>query len=251
MQLLSVADVPLSVAGLVRAGATLGIESNTLRVAVTRLKTQGLIESPRRGVYVLAAPARATQRQVLTWRTLHEHAIPWSGGWIGVHTAHLSQDRRRSRARFRALRFLGFAELVPGLHLRPDNLAGGVDGVRERLQQLGLESDAVVFVLRDLETHVEDQARSCWDIQAISERYRECRRQMRDASARLAHLPLEDAARDAFIVGSHVIRVLAFDPVLPAPMIDPHIRAACVRDMLAFDERGKMLWRQILEVDTL
>ena len=42
---------------------------------------------------------------------------------------------------------LGLRELEPDLFMRPDNLAGGVAGVRERLHKLGLDAHAPVFYL--------------------------------------------------------------------------------------------------------
>ena len=65
---------------------------------------------------------------------------------------HLGRSNRvKLRARDRALAMLGLRELERGLYVRPDNLAGGVEEVRSRLNRLGLDADAAVFVAMDFD----------------------------------------------------------------------------------------------------
>src|SRR5262245_20186942 len=153
---------------LVAAGATFALEENNVRVALARLLAAGRIARDERGHYRLGAGAETVAREVAAWRTLPTRLRTWSGGWIGVHTAALPRaDRAQLRRRERALRFLGFRELAPGLEVRPDNLVGGVEAVRARLGALGLEADAPVFELRGLDADTASRARSLWDAAAL------------------------------------------------------------------------------------
>jgi hypothetical protein len=95
--------------------------------------------------------------------------------------------------RDRALGLLGMRELDRGLHLRPDNLAGGVAAARERLFKLGLEPATAVFVARDLDDARELRARALWDGAALNRGYRETRRRLEDWLARADALEPEVA----------------------------------------------------------
>src|SRR5262249_12440984 len=129
----------MPVRALVAAGELFAIRENSVRVALARLLAGGLIERDERGAYRLGPRAQGVSRQVGSWRDLDARLRPWDGGWIGVHTAGLrGAARSQLRRQRRALDWLGFRELCAGLALRPDNLADGVAGVRERLGALGL-----------------------------------------------------------------------------------------------------------------
>src|SRR3982750_3612641 len=134
----------LPVRALVRAGALFGIAENGMRVELARLAARRIVARDERGRYRIAAAASAVHGHVRAWSNVEERVTPWSGAWIGVHTGALKRsDRRAARRRQRALEFLGFRELDPGLWVRPDNLRGGVAEVRRQLEALGLDAAAV------------------------------------------------------------------------------------------------------------
>src|SRR5690606_42106718 len=63
----------------------------------------------------------------------------WPGAWIGIHDAGVPRSSKAFwRRHARALALHGFATLAPRLHVRPDNLAGGVDRLRDALRAHGL-----------------------------------------------------------------------------------------------------------------
>ena len=96
----------------------------------------------------------------------------WDGSWVAAFTANLSRtDRPALRRRLRALRYLGFEELKSGLFLRPNNLAPGLDGIRDELVALGLDSDASVFLAQKLDSKEELRARAMWDSSSLEKTY--------------------------------------------------------------------------------
>lgn len=248
LQLLSVADGrSIPVKALVDVAGIFEITANNLRVTLARLLAAGLVARDERGQYRLAAAGRAVQGHVAEWVRLEDRMVVWSGGWIGAHTAGLARGNRTAlRHRTRALRFLGLRKLRPDLWIRPDNLAGGVSDVRRRLRELGLEDRAPVFALSDLDEPVESSARGLWDTEAQRAEYRETSARIEDANRRLDRLGLEEAMVETFLLGGRVLRMLAFDPLLPDAISPGAERRALVERMLAYDRRGRAVWSHFM-----
>ena len=163
-----------------------------------------------------------------------------------VHTAPLPRaDKTVARKRDHATEIVGLRELSPGLLVRPDNLAGGVDGLRERMIGLGLEREALVFRLDELGGHDAD-ARRLWSALSLDERYRGHIAGMDEVADRIASLPADEAARQAFLVGNRAIHDIVLDPLLPEPLVDPTLRRAFVDRMIAFDDLGREAWYRVL-----
>ena len=232
---------------VVAAGTPFGLAENNVRVALARLLRARRIARDERGHYRLGAAGETIAREVAAWRTLAARSRSWTGGWIGVHTAALPRaDRARLRRRGRALAFLGFRELAPGLAVRPDNLAGGVDGVRARLQALGLETAAPVFELRGLDPETEQRARSLWDVAALRAGYRRMRADLAASERRLAALPAPNAMAESFTLGGEAIRRLVLDPLLPEPIVPAAERDALLDAMRRYDRLGRDVWAGFL-----
>jgi phenylacetic acid degradation operon negative regulatory protein len=247
LQLMSAVDEPLEVAILVRAGALFGHAPGSVRVALSRLAAGGHVVQVTRGRWRLGPTAARLAGQVATWRELPALVRPWEGAWIGVATGGLPRtDRAVTARRDRALSLLGFRALRPGLEVRPDNRVDGVAGARERLGALGLEADAPVLAIGPLGAS-EAEARALWDGAALEAGYREAGAAIDRAAARMDDLDPEAAARDVFLAGGAAIRVLAFDPLLPAPIVDPAPRWALVDQLRRFDARARTVWQRLWE----
>src|SRR5260221_3805434 len=147
-----------SSAALVACGDLLGISENNVRVTLVRLVAGGTLETSSRGTYRLAASA--ITRHVTAWRELEKLVRRWDGGWACVQLQPPT-DRAAARHRARALKLLGFRTLVRSLDVRPDNLAGGVPALRERLVELGPGRPSIVFPPARLSDH--QPARAPWD----------------------------------------------------------------------------------------
>lgn len=242
--LLAADDGELSARDAVAGSALFGIRENSVRVALARLASAGLIEAAGRGSYRLGPNGTGLAADVATWPTAEQRVREWQGGWVAVHVGNLGRsDRVALRARARALALLGLRELDRGLYVRPDNLVGGVEGVRRRLHKLGLEEDAAVFLASEFDAVREKRARALWDGKALTRRYRQSRQQLEKWLARAADLEPDVAARESFLIGSEAIRQVVFDPLLPEPLVARDERRAFVATVLDFDRAGRDIWR--------
>jgi phenylacetic acid degradation operon negative regulatory protein len=238
----------MPVRALVAAGEVFGISAESIRVALVRLCAQGTIERNERGFYRLAPAAQPVQSHVVAWTRTEERLVPWRGGWIGVHTAGLERgDRAGQRRRTRALQWLGFRNLERYLFVRPDNLRGGVDAVRDQLHALGLDGAALVFAIAQFDPASEERARALWNAPALRRGYRDTGAALARSAAQLERLPMHAAMRESFVLGGGAIRQLALDPLLPEPIVPAGERAALVETMRAYDRLGRACWRNFMK----
>jgi phenylacetic acid degradation operon negative regulatory protein len=239
----------LPVRSLVQAASVFDIAENSVRVAIVRLRAEGLLESPGRGEYRLGPSAQVVNDKIHGWRTVSTRVGEWDGSWAAVFTADLSRtDRPALRRRLRALRYLGFEELKSGLFVRPNNLTPGIDGIRDELGALGLDEGASVFRLEDLHPDEEQRARSLWDIDGLEHTYSKLHGDLNLSLDRLNQLPLNDSVREAFLLGREGIRHVVLDPLLPQPLIDEDKRSSMVNVLQDYCDKGLDLWTRFLEV---
>lgn len=243
-------ELPLK--ALVRAGNLFGYTDQTVRVALSRLKADGVIASPARGVHALAA-AGALVREVEGWRRREGRLVAWSGAWIGVADAAIDRtDRPQLRRHDRALRLRGFRQLTQGVWIRPDNLAGGTTALRDDLAQLGLAPLATVFRLDDLAPEDERRARALWDAASMDRTEADLDRLLvlgnaaQDAVEAGEAAP-EPVAADSLAIGRTVIRNLVRDPLLPDELRPGETRRRLTEGMIAYQLRAKALWIRLLD----
>ncbi|MEB2344024.1 MAG: PaaX family transcriptional regulator [Deltaproteobacteria bacterium] len=239
----------MPVRALVEAGALFGLAEGSVRVALTRLLAEGLVERDERGSYRLGAGARAVSERVTGWRRLDERLRVWNGSWLVVLAAKAARPagRRARAAHERALRLLGFRELAPGTALRPDNLAGGIDAARAELVRLGLAAGSLSAELRALDPVTDARARGLWDGAALVAGYRRGVRELDRSRRRLAQRSESAAMVESFRLGGAMLRRLALDPLLPEPIVPGAERAALVEAMRRYDEAGRACWAPFLE----
>jgi phenylacetic acid degradation operon negative regulatory protein len=243
----SLRGAAMPVRALIAAGAVFDIQPESIRVALVRLCAGGTVEHNQRGQYRIAAAAQPVQRHVVSWARIEDRLVPWRGGWIGVQTAGVARsDRTALRRHDRALAFSGFRPLVAHLFARPDNLRGGVDGVRADLAALGLDAAAPVFSLSDLDPDTEHRARLWWDAGELRLGYRSMTASLTRSAARLPALAPPVAMAESFILGGQAIRQLALDPLLPKPIVPAAERTALIDTMRAYDRLGRAYWRDLM-----
>lgn len=235
----------MPVAALVSAAGLFGIDENALRVAIARLLSAGQIARDERGQYRLGEAAHAIDRRVLGWRSAEQRSTRWSGGWWLVKSGTLPPARSRERrAREHALRLLGFRELWPETALRPDNLRVSLAELQAELRALGLEADALVALVRELDPASDARARQLWKRDPLS--YRRSLKELAVSEARLARLPEEEAMVESFLLGGRVIRELVLDPLLPEPLAPEEDRRALAQAMRRYDRSGRHAWVSFL-----
>lgn len=236
----------LSVRELLAACELLGLSGNSLRVALARAVAAGLLVAPRRGWYALGPEARPLADAVHRWRHLADTLVDWDGDWLAVHVG--ASGRSALRARERAFGLLGLAEFERGLHLRPANLAGGAEHLRDRLGALvptGTDT-GTVFRLQGLSGADTARALGLWDGAALNAGYHDTTARLSAWLDQAAELPLARAAREAFDLGHAAIRQLVFDPLLPAPLVDVAARARFMATVRRYDDTGQALWQTFL-----
>ncbi len=237
----------MPVSALVAVAEVFDISENNLRVALARLVSRGLVERSDRGWYGLAEAARAVQSHVTSWSDIERRVVKWRGDWIAVHTADLPRLRgSAARRRERALDFLGFRELRAGLLLRPANLSGGVDGVRERLYALGLEASAPVFRIDSFDDDTDAAARALWNADEVRAGYRATMQRLERSGRRLANQPIETTMVECFEQGGAALRQIAFDPLLPEPLLPAADRRAFVDAVRRYDSLGWTFWNRFM-----
>lgn len=237
----------LPVRALVAAGALFGIQENAMRVALARLRATALVASDGPGWYRLGPGAQPIDRRTRSWRAVERTLRPWAGGWIGVVGAASGGGRRAgTHGDARALAFLGFRELHPALAVRPDNLTGGIGGVRGELMELGLSDGAEVVGLRELAPGTERRALGLWDTAALRLGYRRTIAELERSERRLATLPRGDAMAESFLLGGRAIRRIVLDPRLPEALVPAAERRALVDATLRYDRAGRALWASFL-----
>ena len=231
----------MPVGALIQAGQLFELAENSVRVALARLVGAGQVERDERGRYRLGAQAAPVDRHVHAWRRLEERLVSWNGSWIGVCAGTLESARRE-----RALRWLGLRELASGLEIRPQNLRGGASAVRDELRQLGF-GDALVFELADLDGAAHLRACRLWDVEELRRTYLACRAELEESRKRLVSVAEREGMVESYLVGGRVIRQLAFDPLLPEPILPAAERDALVEAMRRYDRLGRAHWADFLE----
>jgi phenylacetic acid degradation operon negative regulatory protein len=237
----------MPVSALVGAAALFEIDENALRVAIARLLSAGQIARDERGQYRLGEAARVVDARVRGWRGAEQRVTRWSGGWFMVRNGTLPPPRSRERrAREHALRLLGFSELLPGIELRPDNLRSSARELHAELRELGLEPDALVALVRELDPVSDARARRLWKREAFALAYQRSLHELQASEARLARMPESKAMVESFLLGGRVIRELVLDPLLPEPFAPEEQRRALVQAMRRYDRVGRRAWASFL-----
>jgi len=237
----------MPVKALVAAADIFGIAENALRVSLARLHAAQLVERDTRGLYRLGPAAKAVDAQVTNWRRTPERFRSWDGSWIAVQRpANRAGRKQGDRRGEHAMLLVGFRKLEPGLHIRPNNLVGGVERSRNELQQLGLAEQAAVFGLNELDASREARACSLWDTEALVEDYRATCADLVRSQAALPLLPTGEAMVESFVIGGRAIRQIVLDPLLPDALIDASEFAQLIETTRTYDLAGRACWAGFL-----
>ncbi len=238
------AKTDTSIARLVHAAALFGIEAPTLRVAVTRLLKDGLVESPDRGVYRPGPKARGLTRRVQDWQNVRARLAPWKGDWLVALTHNLGRtDRKQVRARERALALSGYREAGAALWVRPANLARALDDHRADLIDIGADEAISLMNVTATAMPAAPGWPDLWSAGDLAASYAAAMHAMRESLACLPALGADAAARETLLIGQAVIRQINFDPLLPPELGDQRAFLEMVDGMRAYNRTGQKCWR--------
>lgn len=238
-------NMVMSTKQIVLAAQLFEIRDNNIRVALTRLSADGLIQSAGRGVYSLTEQAKQISSPTMTQSKTLMATRSWSGHYLAVHTGALGRvDRTALKRRERTLRLNGFRELQADLFIRPDNLAENFASTHDRLIHTGLESQAAMFVVSNFDEHSHKKIPTLWDCIALNDRYQKTSTHIQQWLSTMNELDLETATREALLIGRQAIPLLMTDPVLPDFFVDTAAREQFSLDVLQLDHVGHELWQK-------
>lgn len=241
----------MSLKQLVAWGELFDHEPATVRVTAGRLTKQGLLENTDRGVYTVGPSGQALQKTASAWTVILDQVGDWSGDWLCIHTAHLGRSNKSIlRERERALRLVGFEQLVTGLWCRPDNLIEPVAVSFDRLISLGLDAEAILSQMKSTAIGPMTNPASLWSPEQLGTKYSEMNALVEHSQEQLEHIDFNLAMRESFLIGEHVIRQINADPLLPDEMIDAAMRKQMVAAMRAYDAYCHPLWIQFRDRST-
>lgn len=248
LDLFDTGDPPdFSVAELVRAGAAFGIEAPGIRTALTRLKAEGRVRAIARGRYEIGANAEPLKQRILGWRTRLAGRRGWDGHWLlAVAGPPERADRTTWRRTLRALELEGFAEAETNLWARPDNLAGGAAGARDRLAWLEAAPTLLLVEARDLDAEREARFRDLWQVDELRAQHRALAASLERSAASIADMDLSAAAAETLTLGRQAIRRITRDPLLPEELGPSDDLTRLVDAMIVYDRIGKRVWRDYL-----
>ena len=246
LSLMSSTDAsPQAIGRLIHAAALFGIEASTLRVAVTRLIKDELLESPERGIYSPGPKAQALMRRVKQWEHVAGRMVDWNGDWLVALTRHLGRsDRKQLRARERALALFGYQQTEEGFWVRPANLAGDLDGHRAGLTEIGADEDIILMRASDMAMAGPQDWASLWSPDALSRSYACAIDTMDKSMAALDGKAVDAAARETLLIGQPVIRAINFDPLLPPELGDQNGLLRMADKMRAYNKIGQACWQR-------
>ncbi|MFC5303280.1 phenylacetic acid degradation operon negative regulatory protein PaaX [Azospira restricta] len=161
--------------GLIELLAPLGVNARAVRTSVFRLTQEDWLHAQpigRRSVYGLtpAGQRRISHAYRRIYDTPHE---PWNGEWQmviipdGVLPAKQREELRRD------LLWEGYGALAPNVFAHP---AGGVDQLRDVLQQTGSDNKVAVLKATTLNgivgTPLRTLVHQCWHLDRLADDYR-------------------------------------------------------------------------------
>jgi phenylacetic acid degradation operon negative regulatory protein len=213
----------LAVAKLVALMAELGVESQTVRAAISRMKSRGLLASSRRGGtagYALAPKAwqifEEGDRRILTAR---EPARLVDGWTLVVFSVPESQRDRRHQIRSH-LTWLGFGTVASGVWIAPRRLRPEVESALRRAHLI--EYTEILDVIDGGVEASRDLVKKCWDLKGLGRMYSSFTRHWEPVLQRWLsdeRSDPKDAFKDYIAVVAEWRRLPFLDPGLPTEVL--------------------------------
>jgi phenylacetic acid degradation operon negative regulatory protein len=161
----------LSIAGLIRLMAGLGVEEPAVRSAISRLKQRGLLAAERVGGaagYGLTERGRAILAEGDT-RIFERPRASAGDGWLIAVFSVPEEERARRHALRARLTWLGFGSVAAGVWIAPAHLAAET---REMLGGDGLDQYVTLFTAGQLAFgDIRQEVSRWWDLDRLGGLY--------------------------------------------------------------------------------
>lgn len=238
----------ISIKEMILAAKLFGLTENGIRVAVTRLASEGIIVAAERGVYQLSEQSLEWATVMLNRKTGLKETKVWNQHYLCVLTGSLGRiDRTALKRRERALKSYGFRELEQGVFVRPDNLAISLQDMLKDMNRIGLESAAKMCQVLSFDSKTTASIQNLWQTENLNQNYEKYSHIIQHWLSRLPALGLEDAARESLLLGRQTISLLMNDPLLPESFVNVKARKQFELDVKQLDATGQLLWQQLNE----
>ncbi|MFW1799001.1 PaaX family transcriptional regulator [Acinetobacter nematophilus] len=240
----------ISIKEMILAAKLFGLSENGIRVAVTRLASEGVIVAAERGVYQLSDQSHEWADVLLNRSTKGlKETKAWNEHYLCVFTGMLGRvDRTALKRRERALKHFGFRELELGVFIRPDNLVLSLEEIFTQMKSVGLESEAKMCYISSFDQITQSKIKELWSTETLNKNYEKYSHIIQHWLTRLPALGLEDAARESLLLGRQTISLLMNDPLLPETFVNVEARNQFACDVKKLDEVGQLLWQQLHEL---
>jgi phenylacetic acid degradation operon negative regulatory protein len=237
----------LTIGQLINVGSLFEIEAPTIRMAVTRLIKDQLIDNPERGRYRAGEKAANLNSEIQSWRNASKKTAEWNGDWLITLTNHLGRtNKTQLRSMVRAFQLYGFVEIETGVWLRPANLVQGVDIISENFIDLGMDSRVILVNATKVADERHTAWRAMWPVADLEANYQDLIIAMEKSLGRLDKMSNHDAAKESFIIGESAIRLINLDPLLPKEIINTALFEKVVATMITYDDAGQAYWQDFL-----
>jgi len=237
----------LTIGQLISAGSLFDFEPSSVRMAVTRLIKDNLVNSIARGVYSSGKNAEALYSEIQGWRVADKKMKPWQGDWHLALTTHLGRtNKSQLRSMTRAFQLYGFAEIELGVWIRPANLTQNVNQLYQNLLDIGMREQSYLLTVNEIANRHHQAWLTQWPIEKLQASYRETTERLNKSQQSFAKMSTEEAAKESLLLGEAAIRLINLDPLLPQEIIDSDEFQNVVSSMLAYDKVGQTYWQMFL-----
>ena len=238
----------ISIKQIILAARLFEISENSIRVAVTRLANEGVIEAIGRGVYQFTAKSHEWADVMLNRKQGIKPTKIWNKQYLAVFTGKLGRvDRTALNRRERALKNFGFKALEQGIYIRPDNLAITFDDLFSALKASGLEEGANICQINHFDKTTLIQIPQLWPTQMLNQNYEKYYQKIQKWLFMVNQLSLEEAAKESLLLGRQTISLLMNDPLLPSDFVNVQLRDQFAASVQQLDETGLELWQKFYE----
>lgn len=234
-------EIALSSPMLARSGEIMGLKPGSMRVATSRLASESLIESPRRGEWKLAKTGTWINEQA-RWTRLQDLVQPWQDDWWVVATQLVPRSSRSEwRKHENALWHRGFVEAKRDYFIRPANLALNFQELLGELRALGMAEESLIFRATEVS---ESPDLALWNTSGRKALYQALCMEVESLVSSGFDESSDDseACRHFLRVGRKAIWALNTDPLLPETWGANADRDHLVSLMPRFIVQGRKLW---------
>lgn len=213
------------------------VPENSLRVALTRLVAKGWVTNDIRGEYHLSEKARARNAFIRNWKGKNKQKA-WNERWLACHLPKGSGRTERAKS-IKALEWYGFKPGLDLMWVRPDNLAILKSELQNVLRLLGLEANAHVFVLDEVDSSLVDNWLQLWPTQQMDNIYIALTKQLQSSAKKPEK---KRSLLETCLLGGEAIHYLVKDPQLPEEIHGRQHYDTLRETMENYDQMGRTIW---------